>query len=411
MKATRTLNGESAGKPAFSYDSGIRDLAAKVDFDWQPGPRHSVKFGIGNIFHRFSPGVTLFQLDQSGESLPIDTTFGNDAIRAKEADLYMEDEWQVSTRLKINAGLHGGAFSVQDTTFLSLQPRVSALFMLNENWSLKAAWSHMTQPIHLLTNSTIGLPTDLWVPATSRIRPEKSVQYALGSVWNSGKGFEISVEAYYKTMNNLIEYEEGASFFSMGGGWEDKIEVGRGIAYGAEFLLRKPEGKTTGWIGYTLSWSKRKFDNISFGEWFPYRYDRRHDISIVVNHKFNDRIDVGGTWVYGTGMAVTLPVMNYSREVWPTIRQWPEYINVFEGRNSYRMPAYHRLDIGINFHKEKKWGVRTWSFGAYNAYNRQNPFFIRQTILRDRNGFQFVQFRQHSLFPIIPYFSYTFSIR
>lgn len=411
MNASQTVKDTLAGESVFSYASGIRDLTAKVDFDWQPGPNHSVKFGYGHIFHQFKPGITVYQMDQEDLAAKIDTTFGNRNINAQEMDLFMEDDWQIGTRLKINAGLHGAAFKVQDSTYLSLQPRISALFMVNENWSLKAAYTHMTQHIHLLTNSTIGLPTDLWVPSTALIRPQKSVQYALGSVWNFGKGYELSIEGYYKTMDNLIEYKEGSSFFALGGNWEDKLEFGRGVAYGAEFLLRKSEGNTTGWMGYTLSWSNRKFENIGFGEWFPYRYDRRHDISIVVNHKFNDRIDIGATWVYGSGNAVTLPVMTYSRNVWPDPNRWPFYVNVFEGRNSYRMPAYHRLDLGINFHKEKKWGTRTWSFGAYNAYNRLNPFFMTQQMLTTQTGFQFMQLKEFSLFPIIPYFSYQFRLR
>jgi hypothetical protein len=396
---------------AFSYDSGIRDLAARIDFDWQPGPDHSVKFGYSHIFHQFRPGITVFQMDGGDLASRIDTTYGNENINAQELDLYIEDDWQIGTRLKINAGLHGAAFKVQDSTYLSLQPRISALFMINEKVSLKAAYTHMTQHIHLLSNSTIGLPTDLWVPSTALIKPQKSVQYALGTVCDFGKGIELSVEGYYKTMDNLIEYKEGSSFFSLTEDWEDKLEFGRGVAYGAEFLLRKTTGKTTGWIGYTLSWSKRKFDNISFGEWFPYRYDRRHDISIVVNHQFNDRIDVGATWVYGTGTAVTLPVMTYNRNVWPALLFFPDPIRAFEGRNSYRMPAYHRLDIGINFHKEKKWGTRTWSFGAYNAYNRLNPFFMTQSQVHTESGNQYTQFMVHSLFPIIPYFTYTFKLK
>jgi len=399
------------GSDAFSYDSGIRDLTAKVDFDWQPGPNHSVKFGYSHIFHQFRPGVTVLRMLEGEQGNTIDTTFGNKDIRAQELDLFIEDDWQIGTRLKVNAGLHGSAFRVQDSTYGSLQPRISALFMINENWSLKAAYTHMAQHIHLLANSTIGLPTDLWVPSTALIKPQKSIQYAVGTVYEFNKGIELSVEGYYKTMNNLIEYKEGASFFSLNEDWENKLAFGRGVAYGGEILVRKTNGNTTGWVGYTLSWSKRKFDEISFGEWFPYRYDRRHDISIVVNHQFNKRIDVGATWVYGTGNAVTLPVMTYSRTLWPDQAWHPEYIVSYEGRNSYRMPAYHRLDLGINFHKEKKWGTRTWSFGAYNVYNRQNPFFMKQSLFTDGSGFQFMQFRQYSLFPIIPYFSYNFRIK
>ena len=411
MNSSQSVQDSLIGESNFSYDSGIRDLAAKVDFDWQPSPVHSVKFGYGHIFHQFKPGVTVYQLNMGAPATGVDTTFGNENIHAQEMDLYIEDDWQIGTRFKVNAGLHGSAFKVQDSTYTSLQPRISVLFMANEKWSLKASYTHMTQYIHLLTNSTIGLPTDLWVPSTALIRPQKSVQYALGSVWEFRDGFELSVEGYFKTMSNLIEYKEGSSFFVIGGSWEDRLEFGKGVAYGGEFLLRKTAGKTTGWIGYTLSWSNRKFENLNFGEWFPYRYDRRHDISIVLNHQFNNRIDVGATWVYATGNAVTLPVMTYTRNIWTDMKVYPQYITAFEGRNSYRMPAYHRLDIGINFHKEKKWGTRTWSFGAYNAYNRQNPFFMTQDVHTPNNGPQFVQFKQFSLIPIIPYFSYNFTIK
>jgi outer membrane cobalamin receptor len=419
MEATESVRDTVQGKYLFSYDSGIRDLAARIDFDWQPGPGHSVKFGYSHTFHRFSPGITVYQMKEGDSGTGIDTTFGNRNIHAQELDGYMEDDWQIGTRFKVNAGLHASAFKVEDSTYASLQPRLSAMFLINENWSVKAAYTHMTQHIHLLSNSTVGLPTDLWVPSTALIRPQKSVQYAVGTVYEFNGGIELSMEGYYKSMSNLIEYKEGSTFFSLTDDWQDKLEFGRGVAYGAEMLLRKTTGKTTGWIGYTLSRSERKFENISFGEWFPYRYDRRHDISVVLSHQFSKRFDVGATWVYGTGMAVTLPVMAYTRNVWPVTKETimnahlpgPYTIVAFEGRNGYRMPAYHRLDIGVNFHKEKKWGTRTWSVGAYNAYNRQNPFFMTQHLITPQNAPMFMLVKQFSLFPVIPYFSYTFKLK
>ncbi len=411
MDMTETEEYTLQNRLAFSYDSGIRDLAAKIDFDYQPAPSHSVKFGYGHIAHQFKPGVSVYQMEEEGMASPLDTTYGNKNIHAQELDAYVEDDWQIGTRFKVNGGLHGSAFHVQDSTYWSFQPRLSALFMISENWSVKAAYSHMSQNIHLVSNSTIGLPTDLWVPSTALIKPQKSIQYALGTVYDFPKGIEVSLEGYFKSMNNLIEYKEGSSFFSINDDWENKLEFGRGISYGGELLIRKKMGKTTGWIGYTLSRTERKFENISFGEWFPYRYDRRHDISIVLNHKFNDKIDIGLTWVYGTGNAVTLPVMMYTREFWPGHSLYPNQIMVYEGRNSYRMPAYHRLDLGINLHKEKKWGIRTWSFGAYNAYSRQNPFFMTQSPVHTQEGDVGILFRQYSIFPIIPSVSYSFKIK
>jgi hypothetical protein len=213
-------------------------------------------------------------------------------------------------------------------------------------------------------------------------------------------------------MDNLVEYKEGASIFSFENDWESKVALGEGKSYGLEVLLMKKLGKTTGWIGYTLSKSTRLFNRpgqeISFGEEFPYTYDRRHDVSIVISHSFNDHIDMGLTWVYGTGNATTLGVETYPA-YYPMGFNGYNYnygrdITYYENRNNYRMPAYHRLDIGINFHKQKKWGKRTWSFSVYNAYNRQNPFYLDWDY--DKTGQ--LKLYQFSLFPIIPSIAYHF---
>ena len=396
----------------YVYDSGITDWAGKIDFEYLPDPKHSIRFGYNQIYHTFKPGVSVLSVLGDG-NFGIDTTFGNKNIYAHEAAVFAEDDWSVTPRLKVNAGLHFSGFNVSDSTYTSLQPRVSMRFLVNEKVSVKAAYTTMSQYIHLLTNATIGLPTDLWLPATEKIRPEKAAQYAVGVVYEPTDGIELSLEGYYKTMKNLIEYKEGASFFSFSDDWQDKIETGDGRAYGVELLARKQVGKTSGWIGYTLSWSERKFENISFGKWFPYRYDRRHDISIVVNHQINDHIDIGVTWVYGTGNAVTLPLEKYvSNTYFKEMYAWYSTVETFENRNSYRMPAYHRLDIGINFRKEKKWGERVWSFGAYNVYNRKNPFYLQFGL--EYNGPMdkaTTVLKQYSLFPIIPSISYSFKIR
>ncbi len=402
-------------KYQFAYNSGIVDLAGKIDFEYLPDPNHTIRFGYNQIYHTFKPGVSVLSLKEN--SIGIDTTFGNKNIYAHEGAIFIEDDWNISPRLKANIGLHFSGFKVSDSTYTSLQPRISARYLINEKLSVKAAFTTMSQYIHLLTNSTIGLPTDLWLPATEKIRPERATQYAFGLVYDPTEGIEISLEGYYKAMKNLIEYKEGASFFSFENDWQDKIEIGEGRAYGFEILARKQMGKTSGWIGYTLSWSERKFENISFGEWFPYRYDRRHDISIVLNHSITDDIDIGITWVYGTGNAVTLPLEKYaSLSSFSYDFQYFNGIEAFENRNSYRMPAYHRLDIGINFKKLTKWGQRVWSFGAYNLYNRKNPFYLQfstQALTnKTDNSVTFKRvLKQYSLFPLIPSISYSFKIK
>ncbi|MBU0764327.1 MAG: TonB-dependent receptor plug domain-containing protein [Bacteroidetes bacterium] len=387
---------------SYEYLSGIDDIAGKIDFDYHPNPDHYVRFGANNIYHTFKPGVNLFNISTTGFS--IDTSFGNADIQANEYAVYAEDDMKIGALLKINAGLHYSGFLVNGAFYHSLQPRLSARYLLSEKLSVKAAYSQMNQYIHLLTNTGIGLPTDLWLPVTDSIKPMKSIQYAAGAVYELTDKIDISVEGYYKTMDNLIEYKEGASFFSSKDDWEANVEIGRGWSYGAEVLIEKKVGKLSGWIGYTLSWTERQFENISFGEIFPYKYDRRHDIGIAVVYKFNDRIDAGVTWVYGTGNAVTLATEKYVSALDISEYNYYNTIEYFEHRNSYRMPAYHRLDLGANFHKDIKWGTRTVSVGVYNAYNRKNPFFLQfeYNYQTDKN-----ELVQYSLFPLIPSISYS----
>ncbi len=388
---------------SFNYVSGIENIGGKIDFDYRPVPKHSIKFGGNYLYHTFKPGVSTYQITENNSA--INQNFGNQDIFANEFYGYIEDAWSISGILKVNLGLHYSGFAVKDRFYDSFQPRASMRLLLNDRMSIKAAYSEMSQYIHLLTNSTIGLPTDLWLPSTDSIMPESSKQVALGFAYNIDDNWDMSIEGFYKTMENLIEYKEGASFFELSQDWESKIELGSGYSYGAELLLRKNFGKLTGWVGYTLSWAWRDFDNINFGEPFPYKYDRRHDISIVAMYKLNENVDFGATWVYGTGNAVTLGVGRYSSgmgEYWDGQFYPAPDIEYYNGRNSYRMPAYHRLDFSANFHKEKKWGTRTWSLGLYNAYSRQNPFYLYFTNSTPR------ALKQVSLFPIIPSVRYAF---
>lgn len=387
----------------FDYISGIENIGGTIDFDYSPVPKHSIKFGTNYLYHTFSPGVSTYQITEEGTSISQD--FGNNKIYASEFYGYAEDSWDLSGLIKLNFGGHYSGFYVQNRFYNSFQPRVSMRVLLNEKMSIKAAYSHMSQYIHLLTNATIGLPTDLWLPSTDSVRPEISKQAALGFAYNINNNWDLSIEGYYKTMDNLIEYKEGASFFQLSQNWESKLEIGSGYSYGAEVLLRKNFGKLTGWIGYTLSWSWREFENINFGEAFPYKYDRRHDASLVLMYELNDKIDFGLSWVYGTGNAVTLGVARYNGlfgDSWNGGSYYPE-IEYYNGRNSYRTPAYHRLDVSANFKKKTKWGERTWSLGLYNAYSRQNPFYLYFGYDNSKRVL-----KQVSLFPIIPSVRYAF---
>jgi hypothetical protein len=387
------------------YDSGIEDIGVKLDYDYYASPNHLIRFGASGTQHWFTPGVTTAQFVTTGGT-DLDTSYGGEVTAAKEFTVYIEDDIKIGSRLKINPGVHASGFLVNGKFYHSIQPRFSGRFLVTDKWAVKASWANMQQYIHLLSNTNIGLPTDLWLPATDSVGPQQSWQVAAGVARSFDKyGLEFSVEGYFKKMQGLIEYKEGASFFGQTQSWETKVEQGQGWAYGAEILLQRKIGRLSGWIGYTLSWTNRQFDNINNGEIFPYRYDRRHDLSIVTTFKINDKIDVGATWVYGTGQAVTLPVSQY-------ISGYPSIISTalgstfpaerFTSRNGFRMRDYHRLDLGVNFNKEKRWYTRTWSFSVYNAYNRMNPFFLYFGY--DDSGHR--KLTQVTLFPIIPSVSF-----
>ena len=408
-------------KMSLEYASGIDDLAASADFDFVPTTNHYIRFGVSNIYHTFSPGVNAFSYKNDGENdnTKVDTTFGNNKIYANEIDAYIEDDFSIGSMVKINFGLHASGFYVKNTFYKSLQPRAAIRVSASEKLSLKASYASMAQYVHLLSNTSIGLPTDLWVPVTDTIKPMTSQQVAVGGVYNLNDMFEISVEGYYKWLNDVISYKPGASYLTSDNNWEEMVTVGTGWSYGAEFLIRKDMGRLTGWIGYTLSWSWRKFEEVSPNK-FPYHYDRRHDISIVATYKLNNKIDFGATWVFETGAAITLPydkylaLGDYTGFAGGSHGGYEPYLNYIDNvqeRNNYRTPNYHRLDLGVNFHKKKKWGERTWSVGLYNAYFRQNYFFIYVDYDYDHysgTGQPKKVLKQVSLFPGIPYVSYSF---
>jgi TonB-dependent Receptor Plug Domain/CarboxypepD_reg-like domain len=402
-----TENGQtSKSRFALGYDSGIRDFNLRTDFDWYASPNHLIRFGGYGIDHKFTPGVSDLVIQTDGYSL--DTVLGASEIAALEAGLYIEDDFKIGNRQKMNLGLHGSGFWVDQKFYRSLQPRISYRLLVDENWAVKASFTTMYQYIHLLTNANIGLPTDLWVPSTGKIKPQTAYQGAVGIARSfKDQGLEFTVEAYYKYMTGLIEYKEGATFFGESSDWQSKVEQGHGWAYGGEFFLQKKFGKTTGWIGYTLSWNKRQFDNLNNGNVFPYKYDRRHDASFVLTHEFNKKVDVGLVWVYGTGNATTLPQASFQRADLSSFQQFGgggtlDYIGE---RNGYRMHAYHRLDLSVNLNKQLKHWMRTWTFGVYNAYSRRNPYFLYfdTDYATDKRVL-----KQVSIFPIIPSVSYRF---
>ncbi len=404
------------------YYSGIRDLSLKYDIDYIPSTKHWIKAGAITIFHRFKPHAFV-ELDSQRNINTRDIRY----IDGIESGIYLEDTWQPIQSLKINGGLRFSHFLASENQYRFLEPRLSTALRLRNDIAIKGSYSSMNQYIHMISGTGINLPTDLWVPTTNRVRPQHSQQVALGLVKDIRKPELIfSLEGYYKTMNNVLGYKEGASFIQLdeansglGINWEDNVTSGRAWSYGLEFLFQKKEGRLTGWLGYTLSWTQMQFDSLNFGEKFFARYDRRHDISLVAVYKLNNHITLSGTWVYGTGNAVTLP---QSQFIAPThlpasppyyyhdsgsFPFYGEIVNDYGEKNNFRMKAYHRLDIGIQFHKEKKWGERIWEISVYNIYNRKNPFYYYSEH-RTINNKEYGVLRQVSLFPVIPSFTYSF---
>ena len=410
-----------------NYHSGICDWSYLIDFDYNPTPAHHIKFGAGYLHHDFRPEVATSKIQEKEDGITKQDTLynsiSNSTIQAHEVSAYIEDNFDIGSRLRMNVGLHLSMFRVQRRNYFSVQPRVSARYQLTRHTALKASYTKMSQYIHLLSSTPISMPTDLWVPVTSKIKPMQAHQYSLGSYYTGLTGWEFSVEGYYKQMRNVLEYKEGVSFLGSSSGWENKVEMGKGRSMGIEFMAQKTTGKTTGWIAYTLAKSDRKFavGGINNGERFPYKYDRRHNLSLVVNHKFSNRIDIGASWIFSTGGTATI-----AEEVTAIIRPGEDAIqqkDYIEKRNNYRLPASHRLNIGVNFNKKTKHGVRTWNISLYNAYNAMNPTMIYSNnsggyasyIKNQEDGKVYLQYipakrkiTKLTLLPCVPSVTYTY---
>lgn len=361
------------------FVSGIRDWSLRMDFDYTPMPQHHIKFGTEYIHHTFLPGVSTSKMqDIEQGAIQEDTVYNTSSsreMRGQEVSLYAEDNFNLNSRLSVNAGVRASLFHTQGKSYFSVQPRLSARYDIGRGFSAKASYTRMAQYVHLLSSTPFSMPTDLWVPITKNIRPMHANQYSLGGYYTGLAGWEFSIEGYYKQMNNILEYQDGVTFFGTSTNWEEKVDMGEGRSMGLEVMAQKTLGKTTGWIAYTLSKTDHRFKDgsINQGKWFPYKYDRRHSISLSLNHKFSERIDVGASWIFNTGGCITVPERQ-------TIIIKPdgsvEETGYISQRNNYRLPVNHRLNLGINFNKKTKHGMRTWNISIYNAYNAMNPNLV-----------------------------------
>lgn len=393
-----------------NFFSGIQDISLKLDFDYYPSPAHYIKFGGITTFHTFTPSAL-----RAFDSYANFSHRATQRLYSQESALYAEDFFSPLPKLLVNAGLRLSHFYTGNRNYFNPEPRFSAAYRLWENTALKASFAAMHQYVHLLSSTGTGLPIDLWVPATPRVAPQRSNQVALGLAQDIfKKKVTLEIEGYYKKSKRIITYNDNASFIALDDPetaqdertWEANVTSGQGWSYGAEFLLQKKTGRLTGWIGYTLSRTQHQFDSINSGKRFDAKYDRRHDFSIISSYEISPTISVSANWVYGTGNAITLPVSEYYVPTHNPLGGPLNPVNPvseFGERNNFRMPAYHRLDFGIQFRKELSWGERTWEVSVYNLYSRKNPFYYYLASNENRRVL-----RQVSFFPLIPSVSYSF---
>ncbi len=404
-------------------NSGIRDLNIKTDLDYYPLPDHKLRFGGLFTYHKFIPNVV------SGHQDSVIFKPNNEGTKyAVETALYIQDDWEINENFKLNYGLRWSSFTqigpfvkyirdinqnrLDSTVYKSfqkvkgyggLEPRVTFRYSLDPQTSLKASVSRNLQYIHLVSNAGTTLPTDLWVPSTNLVKPQICWLYAAGYFRNfSDNTYETSLEFYFKDMKSQVEYREG--YTPSLNDPEREFVFGKGWSYGAEILLNKVKGKFTGWIGYTMAWTWRKFEMLNDGEKYPVKYDRRHDLSIVANYEKNKLWKFGAVFIFGTGNAITLPERFYI--INGVLTQ--EYSKL----NQYRMRSYHRLDLSATLtpHPKKAHRVSSyWIFSIYNVYSRFNPYFI----YFDQSGSASagnlkIETRQVSLFPILPAVTWNF---
>ncbi len=406
------------GGMKFTIRSAIRDWHLKEDFQYFLHPGNTLKFGLKLNHHNFIPGVVDASEASGVNELKLTEKY------ALETAIYLNHELTLFDRLTVSYGLRFSMFhllgpgnvyrydeegSVFDTTaynsgelisgYYGLDPRVTAMFRVDESSSLKASFVRTNQYIHLLSNTTSTTPMDAWIPSSSNVKPQVGNQLAFGYFRNFKENkYEASVEVYYKWMQNQIDYRNGADIF-LNEQVESQLVFGSGKSYGSEFYLKKKSGKLHGWISYTLSKTDRLFDDINDGKAFPAKQDRRHDVSIVALLSIGKRWTISGTWVYYTGNAVTFPAGKYEIE--------GTTVNMYTGRNGHRMPAYHRLDLGVTLKgKERKRYESSVDLSIYNVYSRKNAYSIR--FEEDEDDPSKTVAKKLSLFPIVPSITYNF---
>ncbi|MBO0939278.1 TonB-dependent receptor [Fibrella sp. HMF5335] len=386
--------------------TGIRDWSAKSTLEWYPSPTHQIKAGLQWTEHRFAPSSYSAKVPRKGNSL----TLQPDSLRynyAQESAFFVNDEWRLSDKVAVSVGLRVPVYSAGGTTYARLEPRLTAKYAFSPQLSMKAAYTEMNQFLHLVPNSTASLPTDIWVSSSPVVKPQFSRQVALGLFRSvEGNRYELSLEAYYKTMQNQVLFKQGTQLL-FDTNIDTQLTFGRGESYGLEAFVRKNTGRLTGWLAYTLSKTTQTFADLNYGQLFPFTYDRRHVLSVVGTYELSPRWVLSANFVFNSGGAYTLPAGRV-----PVYSDGSLYDGTYydyTSRNNTRFRAYNRLDVSAIYRKKRHLWKRAyeseWVFSIYNVYSRLNPYFIYLTT--DPTTKQ-PQARQVSLLPIIPGVSYNF---
>lgn len=379
--------------------SDIRDLGVKAGINWYPSKGVRYRFGVEGIQHDFRPNV----LEQEGDLIRIEDRKG-ERIGTQEVSVYGGGEWDViPTLFRVTAGMRVSGLKTGSKTYVNPEPRLGLRYTVGENAVLKAGYSRMMQYMHLVSSSSLALPTDLWYPASDRVEPQRSEQASIGySTLIPGLKTSFTVEGFYKWMYNLTEYREGSNLL-LNDNFEDELLSGTGRSYGWEFLLRREEGRLTGWLGYTLAWSTRQYDELNGGLPFYARFDRRHNFSAVAIFKVSPRLSVSALWVYATGARFTAKTGNYL--VPNPDNTGVDVIPIYSARNAIKLSSTHRLDLNVIWkNKPNKRFQGEWHVGAYNVYNRASPFRI-DVLTTSQGDFQY---QQPGLFGFVPSVAYNF---
>jgi len=396
---------------SFSLGSKIRNYAGKMDFSYNPNSKHSIKMGISTTYYDFTVG----RLKAGSDDGSISFSSGIDRT-GMEYGLYVSDEFEIIKNLKANAGLRLSGWTSNNYFDGGIEPRLALLYEVNPRWSIKGGYARMKQYVHLISNSGISLPTDVWYPSTDAVHPQRSDQVSAGFSYLIAKGLLLTNEYYYKWLKNQVDFRDGANLF-LNEEIEREFEFGKGYAYGTEVSLEKDFGKLSGWIAYTLAFVKRGgFPGIMDGRYFSPRYDRRNDIKVVATYKFNRRWTASATWVYGSGDLAWLPG---GRALFQDIKggSIDPVTPIYGDRNTFRLPAYHRGDISVIYYMFPKWGESNLSLSIYNVYDRRNPYFLTletefKTVKQGEVEVKIpekINARQVSLFPILPSITWNFN--